>query len=181
MEALPLRDEPGLAGEPLPLAPEWWEQAACAGMDVELFFAEDVDSVAEARVVCAGCPVADVCRRWALARPWLDAGIFGGLTAPERRSVRAGDPPIDRPNRPARGDAPPGEPPSQRPAGEPPPPSPTAVQRQPAPCGTPAAYARHRRRGEAACDACREAQCRKSADAHQRRRQQASESAAANG
>ncbi|MFI8079836.1 WhiB family transcriptional regulator [Kitasatospora sp. NPDC086009] len=68
--------------------------AACAGADSELFF-PDPDQLSpaavewaerRAKMFCAGCPVRSLCLGLALERrePY---GVFGGLTAAERRSL----------------------------------------------------------------------------------------------
>lgn len=44
---------------------------------------------AKAKQVCAQCPVLKDCRAWAL-KVGPEFGIFGGLTAHERRLVREG-------------------------------------------------------------------------------------------
>jgi hypothetical protein len=70
---------------------EWRSRAACRLADPELFFPPVEEGplcaaqVAEARSVCAGCPVRAECLAW--ARGALPYGIAGGLTAEERRSV----------------------------------------------------------------------------------------------
>jgi hypothetical protein len=70
---------------------EWREQAACRGVDPELFFpaAESgptrTAQVAAAKAVCAGCPVRQECLAEALAR--IPYGICGGLTEHERRML----------------------------------------------------------------------------------------------
>ncbi|MFF1793994.1 WhiB family transcriptional regulator [Kitasatospora sp. NPDC058263] len=68
--------------------------AACAGVDSTLFFPdpEELSPAAvawaerRARMFCAGCPVRSLCLADALERrePY---GVFGGLTAAERRSL----------------------------------------------------------------------------------------------
>lgn len=71
----------------------WMEEAACLGVDPELFFREHDQhefgqlSSRFAKAVCATCPVAAECLAHALA---LDAryGIFGGLSASERGHAR---------------------------------------------------------------------------------------------
>lgn len=65
-------------------------RAACRTVDPEVFFPlpGDEDGVAMARAVCAGCPVRSECLEFAL-RHGLDDGVFGGLTADERRAFRA--------------------------------------------------------------------------------------------
>lgn len=53
--------------------------------------------IAAAQTICRGCPVKDECLEWALDAG-CDDGVFGGLTAPERRKLR----PPDTPDRLAR-------------------------------------------------------------------------------
>jgi hypothetical protein len=66
--------------------------AACRGVDPELFFpvAEAgpvlARQVAEAKAVCARCPVRAECLEFALRL--LPYGIAGGLTEQERRALR---------------------------------------------------------------------------------------------
>lgn len=61
---------------------EWVYQAACVGVDPEIFF-PDHDKVAEmaAKAICLGCPVQDECR---MSAP--EYGIWAGETEDERRS-----------------------------------------------------------------------------------------------
>ncbi|WP_082526592.1 WhiB family transcriptional regulator [Kitasatospora sp. MBT63] len=73
--------------------------AACKGVDPDLFFAEpdeddaDADPAAvefatrRALAVCASCPVKDKCLAGALRRN-EPHGVFGGLTAAERRALK---------------------------------------------------------------------------------------------
>lgn len=75
--------------------PEWMDTAACRqpGYDPEWWFGLDGSpEEAAARQVCAGCPVRGRCLSWARALG-CDHGIFGGLTAVERR----GGPRMGRP------------------------------------------------------------------------------------
>lgn len=65
----------------------WRLDAACAGYDTSWFFPEDEDSAAEAKALCAGCPVRDACLDYAMAHR-EDEGIWGGLTGSERRRMR---------------------------------------------------------------------------------------------
>ena len=76
-------------------ARDWRSHAACLGVDPELFFpvadagpVRDAQ-VAEAKAVCAGCPVVAACLAEALAR--IPDGIAGGLTESERRTLRRRD------------------------------------------------------------------------------------------
>ena len=83
----------------------WRVQAACRGIDPELFFPDSsTESLSEspngetgeprvaaqtaaAKAVCRGCPVRQRCLAEALAR--IPYGVAGGLTAGERRRARA--------------------------------------------------------------------------------------------
>ncbi len=73
---------------------DWRRQAACRDTDPETFFpvAEAGPAyerqVAEAKAVCAGCPVRAECLNEALAR--IPEGIAGGLTPAERRRLSRG-------------------------------------------------------------------------------------------
>jgi hypothetical protein len=76
------------------VARDWLSQSACRDVDPELFFpaAEPGSSVyerqvAEAKTVCAACPVRALCLEFAFDA--LPHGIAGGLTEDERRSARA--------------------------------------------------------------------------------------------
>jgi WhiB family transcriptional regulator, redox-sensing transcriptional regulator len=70
----------------------WRTQAACRGEDPELFFpigttGPVLEQIAEAKEVCARCPVRDACLDFALSTGQA-YGIWGGLTEDERRSLR---------------------------------------------------------------------------------------------
>lgn len=70
----------------------WVERAACRNSDPELFFPVSTTGpaagqVAEARAVCASCPVRAECLDWALNTGQAD-GIWGGTTPEERRTMR---------------------------------------------------------------------------------------------
>lgn len=64
-----------------PTLPDF-RQAACSGMDTEVFFAEDLVSVCRALCVCKPCPIKDTCGEWALVN--AEFGVFGGMTPSER-------------------------------------------------------------------------------------------------
>lgn len=72
---------------------DWMINAACRGApDPELWFpvtevGPGAAQVAAAKAVCAGCPVAVECLEFAQALG-LDHGVFGGLSAAERRGLR---------------------------------------------------------------------------------------------
>jgi WhiB family redox-sensing transcriptional regulator len=65
------------------------KRGACAGANPNIFFPEDEKDlvlVGKALVYCSGCPVLDLCRRYAMDNE--DYGIWGGTTARQRRSLR---------------------------------------------------------------------------------------------
>lgn len=71
---------------------EWRNAAACRSNDPELWFPfgngkKAQPQIAEAKAVCAGCPVRADCLAWAFeARD--DHAVLGGTTAAERREMR---------------------------------------------------------------------------------------------
>ncbi|MFI7504049.1 WhiB family transcriptional regulator [Streptomyces sp. NPDC049687] len=74
------------------LSTNWREAAACRFEDPELFFplGEDGPSlrqIEQARAVCHRCPVMRACGAWALRHGESD-GVWGAMTAGERRSLR---------------------------------------------------------------------------------------------
>lgn len=72
-----------------PLREEAWQRdAACKGMDPDLFHPvhDDAEAV-DAKAVCAACPVRKHCLDYAM-RNREQHGIWGGLNADERRSLR---------------------------------------------------------------------------------------------
>lgn len=67
----------------------WIDQAACGRSEFpDLWFAGDAEWNAEARKVCAACPVQQQCLERALA---VDErhGIWGGTTQPQRSALKA--------------------------------------------------------------------------------------------
>lgn len=80
---------------PVPMmdAWEWQYDGACRDYDTELFFHPEGERgstrrrrAANAKAICATCPVLDQCREYALAaqEPY---GIWGGMTEEERREA----------------------------------------------------------------------------------------------
>ncbi|MET9734026.1 WhiB family transcriptional regulator [Streptomyces sp. NPDC006458] len=124
----------------------WELNAACRLQDAELWFADRTRDLAVA--VCRACPVLLPCRDAVLKREeglaeGRRSGIVAGLTGAQRYAlehagVRLGP-------APDTGSA-------ESPQGRP--------RREPAPCGTRAAYQRHLRRREPVDDACRAANAR---------------------
>lgn len=73
----------------------WHAEAVCHRDEAGLFFAPSKEPTAQrlareqaAKRVCAGCPVLIECREHALLQP-EPYGVWGGLTAAERRVVLA--------------------------------------------------------------------------------------------
>lgn len=66
----------------------WWQDAACSGMDTEIFYLRDTYS-GRARLICADCPVKMECLNDALRLEPEDHrhGIWGGTSADERRKL----------------------------------------------------------------------------------------------
>ncbi len=67
----------------------WRGEAACNGIDSDIFFpdSEDESASSSAKAICAECPVAQVCLQYALATN-QGAGVWGGLDEGERRRMR---------------------------------------------------------------------------------------------
>ncbi|WP_438353699.1 WhiB family transcriptional regulator [Microbacterium sp. CJ88] len=64
----------------------WYVDASCAETDPELWFPEQSIGAATARSICRGCAVIEECLDFAL-RHDIDHGVWGGLTARERRKL----------------------------------------------------------------------------------------------
>jgi WhiB family redox-sensing transcriptional regulator len=72
---------------------DWRDDAACARTDPETFFPQGQPSTVRtgeeaAKRICAGCFVAEECLAWAL-NTGQHIGVWGGLTADERRGLSA--------------------------------------------------------------------------------------------
>lgn len=125
---------------------DWRHDALCRDEPQELFFPigyvgqANEAQVAEAKSVCRRCPSSADCATWAIDNGMAD-GIWGGLTPDERRALRRRFAPTIRRGTVSKVYA--------GPTGRPPAPIPE--------CGTPKAYARHKRYGEPFDDACRAA------------------------
>lgn len=66
----------------------WREDALCAQSDPEAFFPDKGGSAAEAKRVCARCPVQAACLDYAL-RNDERFGVWGGMSERERRRMRS--------------------------------------------------------------------------------------------
>lgn len=67
--------------------PEWFVKAACLGMEPKNFFPDCGPLAARAKRACMTCPVIEECREYGMDEEY---GIWGGLTATERRSLGRG-------------------------------------------------------------------------------------------
>lgn len=70
----------------------WRNRSACLDEDPELFFpvgstGPALEQTERAKAVCAACPVVAECLEWALDSN-QDAGVWGGLSEDERRTLR---------------------------------------------------------------------------------------------
>ncbi|MBW3620207.1 MAG: WhiB family transcriptional regulator [Actinobacteria bacterium] len=71
---------------------DWRSRSACIDEDPELFFpigttGPAVEQADAAKRVCARCDVREECLEYALASN-QDAGVWGGLTEDERRTLK---------------------------------------------------------------------------------------------
>ena len=68
---------------------DWRGDAACSGVNSDLFFpaTEDESATAQAKEICAECPVQEACLQYALATN-QSAGVWGGLDEGDRRRLR---------------------------------------------------------------------------------------------
>lgn len=84
--------------EPMP----WMRDAPCSGAG-DVFFAQRGRNasklVAQAKAVCAGCPVRETCLAYALESRQR-FGVWGGRTVKERNRIIRGGLPIARPKPP---------------------------------------------------------------------------------
>ena len=113
---------------PRPLVGDWRARAACRGRS-DVFFPAEGRPGQAARDVCAGCPVLEECREWAIVNvsdvDVVAGSVFAGVSARTikrwrlQRKGAAGLPAVNH--------------------------------------GTYGGYFAHRRRGESPCEACREA------------------------
>lgn len=78
--------------EPFRTIDNWRARAACRDLDTELFFpagetGDALEQTDRAKAICRSCPVQDECLDYAVAAN-EQAGIWGGATETERRSIR---------------------------------------------------------------------------------------------
>ena len=68
----------------------WRADAACSGVDSDVFFPaseEDEQAVAQAKAICAECPVREACLQYAFETN-QEAGVWGGFAEDDRRRLR---------------------------------------------------------------------------------------------
>jgi len=65
----------------------WAARALCVGADPEAFFPAGDDAAAEARDICAACPVRGQCLAYAITADEA-FGIWGGLDPRQRHALR---------------------------------------------------------------------------------------------
>lgn len=66
---------------------EWMEHGRCKDMPPTTFFPSDGVGVIAAQKICATCPVAESCLRYALEEN-IEHGVWGGKSERERRRMQ---------------------------------------------------------------------------------------------
>lgn len=66
--------------------PVWRQKAACRGVDPDIFYPMSDEEAADAKAICALCPVQQACLEWALSSREKE-GVWGGATERERRRI----------------------------------------------------------------------------------------------
>lgn len=64
----------------------WRENAACIGMDIEVFFPGENNPIKQAQNVCRGCLVMVPCLEYALGSVSIK-GVWGGASEKERKRI----------------------------------------------------------------------------------------------
>lgn len=65
---------------------QWYDEAACRGLDVELFYAEEPGATSQALQICASCPVREPCHQTAMGQREA-YGVWGGTRENQRRRI----------------------------------------------------------------------------------------------
>jgi len=68
--------------------PGFFDEAICVGAEPSIFDGESLTDVLEAKKFCSSCPIQAMCLDWATQTQ--DEGVWGGLTAKERKTLRGG-------------------------------------------------------------------------------------------
>ncbi|WP_344664689.1 WhiB family transcriptional regulator [Catenulispora yoronensis] len=95
-----MRVTPGGYGQMFQNLPGWMAEAECRDSEPDLFFGADpgwgriTETIAQrrareaqAKAMCARCPVRNSCLEYAMTTPEHD-GLWGGLTDAERKAMR---------------------------------------------------------------------------------------------
>lgn len=69
---------------------DWWQDALCAQVDIDIFFPDKGGSTKEAKFICNRCPVKSDCLDEAL-KVGERFGVRGGLSERERRKLQQPD------------------------------------------------------------------------------------------
>jgi WhiB family redox-sensing transcriptional regulator len=87
MEATP-HTEGSILDRVEPQGSQWRAEAACHGIDPDVFFPErgDAAGVSAAKAICADCPVRSAYLDYALENHERE-GVWGGTAAKERRRI----------------------------------------------------------------------------------------------
>jgi WhiB family redox-sensing transcriptional regulator len=64
----------------------WRQNAACRGVDPDIFYPASEEEADVAKSICAQCSVRQMCLEYALANRERD-GVWGGATEKERRRI----------------------------------------------------------------------------------------------
>jgi WhiB family redox-sensing transcriptional regulator len=64
----------------------WQEDAACYGIEPDVFFPTSEEEAGPALAYCSGCPIRETCLAWAL-KNGERYGVWGGLTEQQRRRL----------------------------------------------------------------------------------------------
>lgn len=67
---------------------DWLSEAACLGMDPDIWFPGQGGDLKSPRGICAECPVNAPCLEKALHNEPRPTGIWGGTTERQRRDMR---------------------------------------------------------------------------------------------
>lgn len=65
---------------------DWYDEAACRGLDVEMFYAQEPGATSQALRVCASCPVRAACHDTAMNEREA-FGVWGGTPENQRRRI----------------------------------------------------------------------------------------------
>jgi len=73
--------------------PDFFGEAICVGAEPGIFDGDSLTDVLEAKKICSACPIQAMCLDWGTQTQ--DAGVWGGKTSEERKTLRGGNKPAD--------------------------------------------------------------------------------------